>query len=203
MPESYQDTLKRVRPPRVRIDYKVETEGGGADPRTAVRGGRHGRSVRHAEGSQPAHQAAEVRADRPRHVLGRDGPRRAAGRLPRAEQGRRQVRRIAQRRTASSRRWTTSIRHGSPSRSRCSTNCSRCARNSPSCSARWRGTTPSRRCSATSSATPRRSRHSWTRSPRTAARTEGVTWCHQAHPRSRGGPSPRSFPTQRVPPDGR
>src|SRR5262249_43122070 len=27
MPESYQDTLKRVRPPRVRIDYKVETEG--------------------------------------------------------------------------------------------------------------------------------------------------------------------------------
>jgi type VI secretion system protein ImpB len=27
MPDSYQDTLKRVRPPRVRIDYKVETEG--------------------------------------------------------------------------------------------------------------------------------------------------------------------------------
>ena len=27
MAESYQDTLKRVRPPRVRIDYKVETEG--------------------------------------------------------------------------------------------------------------------------------------------------------------------------------
>src|SRR5207249_11711145 len=27
MPESYQDTLKRIRPPRVRIDYKVETEG--------------------------------------------------------------------------------------------------------------------------------------------------------------------------------
>src|SRR5438105_2586992 len=27
MPESYQDVLKRVRPPRVRIDYKVETEG--------------------------------------------------------------------------------------------------------------------------------------------------------------------------------
>lgn len=27
MPESYQDRLKRVRPPRVQIDYKVETEG--------------------------------------------------------------------------------------------------------------------------------------------------------------------------------
>jgi type VI secretion system protein ImpB len=27
MPESYQDRLKRVRPPRVKIDYKVETEG--------------------------------------------------------------------------------------------------------------------------------------------------------------------------------
>lgn len=27
MPESYQDRLKRVRPPRVMIDYKVETEG--------------------------------------------------------------------------------------------------------------------------------------------------------------------------------
>ena len=27
MPDSYQDTLKRVRPPRVQIDYKVETEG--------------------------------------------------------------------------------------------------------------------------------------------------------------------------------
>jgi type VI secretion system protein ImpB len=27
MSESYQDKLKRVRPPRVRIDYKVETEG--------------------------------------------------------------------------------------------------------------------------------------------------------------------------------
>jgi len=27
MAESYQDKLKRVRPPRVRIDYKVETEG--------------------------------------------------------------------------------------------------------------------------------------------------------------------------------
>ena len=27
MADSYQDTLKRVRPPRVRIDYKVETEG--------------------------------------------------------------------------------------------------------------------------------------------------------------------------------
>lgn len=27
MAESYQDALKRVRPPRVRIDYKVETEG--------------------------------------------------------------------------------------------------------------------------------------------------------------------------------
>ncbi len=30
MPESYQDRLKRVRPPRVMIDYKVET--GGAEP---------------------------------------------------------------------------------------------------------------------------------------------------------------------------
>ena len=27
MPESYQERLKRVRPPRVQIDYKVETEG--------------------------------------------------------------------------------------------------------------------------------------------------------------------------------
>jgi type VI secretion system protein ImpB len=27
MPDSYQDRLKRVRPPRVKIDYKVETEG--------------------------------------------------------------------------------------------------------------------------------------------------------------------------------
>ncbi len=27
MPDSYQETLKRVRPPRVRIDYTVETEG--------------------------------------------------------------------------------------------------------------------------------------------------------------------------------
>src|SRR5579862_5174745 len=27
MAESYQDKLKRVRPPRVKIDYKVETEG--------------------------------------------------------------------------------------------------------------------------------------------------------------------------------
>src|SRR4029077_17229820 len=27
MPESYQQKLKRVRPPRVMIDYKVETEG--------------------------------------------------------------------------------------------------------------------------------------------------------------------------------
>jgi type VI secretion system protein ImpB len=34
MPESYQDRLKRVRPPRVKIDYKVETEG--AEPITEL-----------------------------------------------------------------------------------------------------------------------------------------------------------------------
>src|SRR6188474_14326 len=34
MPDSYQDRLKRVRPPRVKIDYKVETEG--AEPITEL-----------------------------------------------------------------------------------------------------------------------------------------------------------------------
>ena len=73
MAESYQEKLKRVRPPRVMIDYKVETEG--AEPILElpfVVGVMADLSGDAKRGRQEEHETAPVCPDRPRQLQRRD-----------------------------------------------------------------------------------------------------------------------------------
>src|SRR6185436_376688 len=84
MSESYQDKLKRVRPPRVRIDYKVETEG--AEPILElpfVVGIMADLSGQPKEANRPIKQRKFVPIDRDtfNDVMGRAAPR-VAFRVP-------------------------------------------------------------------------------------------------------------------------